>query len=407
MPVYAYKGVTAGNQNTRGTLEAESSRAARARLRSEGIFPTEIGEARTRSASSDLLSRLQLPELRRVSDLDLVLFSNQLATLLGAGVPLVESLSALTEQIESERLKAIVGRVRDSVNEGTSLADALEQYPRVFDGLYTSMVQAGESSGALELVLQRLGNYIEKRMQLRNKVISAMTYPLLMLGASAIVSGVLLVFVIPNITQLLIDMNQPLPLLTVIVISVSEFLVDWWTVLAISAGALFLLVHRLIQLPRGREIWDRFRLRIPVMGRTVRYIALSRFSQTLSTLLAGGVSIVRALDIAKSIAGNAVIAAAVEQARDAITRGTSIAGPLRQSGEFPPMVTHMISVGEASGELAEMLTKVAETYDELVENSLNRLTTLMGPLLLLLVATVVVLIVLSTLLPLMNLTSAL
>lgn len=407
MPVFAYKGITAGNRVMRGTLEAENSRAARARLRVDGIFATEVGEARTRSALGDLLSRLKLPELRRVSDLDLVLFSNQLATLLGAGVPLVESLSALTQQIESERLKAVVGRIHDSVNEGSSLADALEQYPRVFDGLYASMVRAGESSGALELVLRRLGEYIENRLTLRNKVISAMTYPLLMLGASAIVSGVLLVFVIPNITQLLIDMNQPLPLLTLVVISVSEFLVNWWTVIAIVAGALFLLIHRLIQIPSGRLAWDRLRLRLPVVGRSVRYIALSRFSRTLSTLLSGGVSIVRALDIAKSISGNAVIAAAVEQARDAITRGTSIAAPLRQSGEFPPMVTHMIAVGEASGELSEMLTKVSETYDELVDNSLNRLTTLMGPLLLLLVAGVVVLIVLSTLLPLMNLTSAL
>ncbi len=406
MPVYAYKGVTSGNRTTRGMIDADSPRTARSKLRATGIFPTQIAEGRAQSAASELLSRFELPQLRRVNDLDLALFSNQLATLIGAGVPLVESLGALTEQIESERLKAVVGRVRESVNEGSALADALGEHEQVFDVLYRSMVRAGESAGALELVLRRLGEYVESRMELRNRIRGAMTYPVLMLLASAAVLGVLLVEVIPTIASLLEDMNQELPFLTVAVMGVSDFLVQWGLALGTGLLAALFALNRLIHTARGQLAWDRFRLRIPVVGRTVRYISISRFSRTLATLLAGGVTIVQALDIAKSVSGNSVIGGAIDDAKEAITRGTSIAGPLRQSGEFPPMVTHMISVGEASGELDSMLSKVSDTYDELVANSLNRLTTLLGPLLLIVVAGVVVLVILSTLLPLMNLTNA-
>jgi len=406
MPVYAYRGVAAGNRNTRGMVDADSVRAARAKLRADGIFPTEINLGGG-TPVADLLQRFQLPQLRRVPDLDLALFSNQLATLIGAGVPLVESLGALTEQIENELLKTVVGRLRDTVNEGSSLADALGQHPLVFDLLYRSMVHAGESAGALELVLRRLGDYVENRMELRNKIRGAMTYPVLMLLASGAVLGVLLVKVIPTIASLIEDMNQELPFITYAVLALSDFLADWGMLLGISFLTIFLVLNRLTHTERGGLAWDRLRLRIPVIGRPARYIAVSRFSRTLATLLAGGVPIVQALEISRTVSGNAVIGRAIDDAREAITRGTSIAAPLRQSGEFPPMVTHMVSVGEASGELDAMLGKVADTYDELVQNSLNRMTALLGPVLLLFVAVVVMLVILSTLLPLMNLTNAL
>ena len=221
MPVYRYKGVTAGNNSVSATIDADNPRAARMRLRAEGIFPTEITEGRTRAISADFLSKLELPQLSRVPDLDLSMFSSQLSTLLGAGVPLLQALGALTEQVENQRLKAVVGKLRDSVNEGSTLADAMAEFPRVFDDLYSSMVRSGESSGALELVLQRLGEYVETRMELRNKVITAMVYPGMMLFFSALVTGVLLIYVIPNITRLLEDMNQELPLVTRIVVGVT------------------------------------------------------------------------------------------------------------------------------------------------------------------------------------------
>jgi len=385
VPVYRYKGVAAGNRSVAASIDADSLRGARAKLRAEGIFPTEILEGKTRTETSELLHRLQLPALRRVPDLDLAMFSSQLSTLISAGVPLVQALSALTEQVERERFKAVIGRVRESVNEGSSLAEALGGFPYVFDELYCSMVRAGESSGALAPVLERLAEYVENRMTLRNQLINAMIYPVLMLFFSCGVAGVLLVKVIPNITQMLRDMKQELPLATRVVIA--------WS--------------RIVRTETGRMRWDSFTLRLPVFGRLIRYVAIARFARTLATLTAGGVSIVPALEISKEVASNAVIGRAIDDAKDAITRGSSIAGTMRNSGEFPPLVTHMVSVGEASGELPAMLGKLADSYDDQVSNALSRLLALLGPVLLIFVALVILLIILSTLLPLMNMTSAL
>jgi len=407
VPVYRYKGVAAGNRSVTATVDADSLRTARAKLRAEGIFPTEILEGKTRSQSSELLNRLQLPQLRRIPDLDLAMFSSQLATLISAGVPLVQALSALTEQVERERFKTVIGKVRESVNEGSSLADALALFPHVFDQLYCSMVRAGESSGALAPVLQRLAEYVDNRMTLRNQLINAMIYPVLMLLFSAGVAGVLLVKVIPNITSMLRDMKQELPLATRVVIVVSDLVTSYWLPTVIVLALAVVVWSRVVRTEAGRLRWDRFTLRLPIFGRLIRYVAIARFARTLATLTAGGVSIVPALEISKAVASNAVIGRAVDDARDAITRGSSIAGTMRTSGEFPPLVTHMIAVGEASGELPAMLGKLADTYDDQVENALQRMLALLGPILLVFVALVILTIILSTLLPLMNMTSAL
>jgi general secretion pathway protein F len=407
VPVYRYKGVAAGNRSVAATIDADSLRTARAKLRADGIFPTEILEGKTRGETSELLSRLQLPALRRVPDLDLAMFSSQLATLISAGVPLVQALSALTEQVERERFKAVIGRVRESVNEGSSLAEALGGFPHVFDELYCSMVRAGESSGALAPVLQRLGEYVENRMVLRNQLINAMIYPVLMLMFSAGVAGVLLVKVIPNITAMLRDMKQELPLATRVTIAISEIVTHYWLPVLIAAALAVVVWSRVVRTQAGRLRWDGFTLRLPIFGRLIRYVAIARFARTLATLSAGGVSIVPALEISKAVASNAVIGRAIDDAKEAITRGSSIAGTMRNSGQFPPLVTHMISVGEASGELPAMLGKLADTYDDQVSNALSRLLALLGPILLIFVALVILLIILSTLLPLMNMTSAL
>jgi len=407
MPVYEYKGLVAGNQSTRGMIDADSLRSARLKLRAEGIYPTELVEGKTRSATSETLSKFKLPEWRRVPALDLSLFTSQFATLIGAGIPLMESLSALTEQVDNTRLKAVTGRLRESINHGSTLADALGEHPEVFNELYQSMVRAGESSGALALVLNRLSTYIEGQMELRNKLISALMYPVIMIGMSLVVMGVLLVKVIPTIAGLLEDLNQPLPLPTLIVIKASQLVTTWWIPAIVVIGVTYWAVYGFIHTERGRMQWDRLRLRLPVAGRVIRHVSISRFSRTLATLLEGGLNIVQALDISKTVTANAVIGAAIDDAKVAITKGATIAGPLRQSGQFPPMVMHMVAVGEASGDLSPMLAKVADTYDDLVGNSLDRFTALMGPVLLIVVALVVVMVILSTLLPLMNLTSAL
>ena len=407
MPVYHYKGVAVPNRRVSATVTADSLRSARAKLKAEGIYLTRIEEGKTRSSAGDLLSRFRIPALYRVPDLDLAMVTGQLATLLAAGIPLVQSLSALTEQVDNDRLKNVLGKLRESVNQGAPLADAMAEYPQIFDELYCSMVRAGEAAGRLDLVLQRLGKYVENRMELRNKLINAMIYPVLMLAASAVVAGVLLVKVIPTITGLLQDLDQELPGATLVVMAVSDFLISWWVHLMVGAVVFFVVFRQVTQTQRGRLAWDRFRLKLPVLGRTLRYVAIARFARTLSTLQEGGLDIVHGLGISKAVTGSPVIEAALDDAAEAITHGATIAGTFRRSGEFPAMVTHMVSVGEASGELATMLSRVADTYDQLVENSLNRLTALTGPILLLFVASLVVMIILSTILPLLNLTLAL
>lgn len=407
MPVYAYKGVTQTGKSAKGFVDAESVRAARAKLRRDGVYPTDLAESgRPRAAKADEGSRrVSLAFLRRVSTLDLALATRQLATLVGAGIPLVEALGALTEQVESTRLKGLVAGVRDRVNEGSSLADAMAQ-AGAFGDLYVSMVRAGEAGGALEQVLERLAEYLEGQVRLRNRVLSITLYPLMMLGFAVFVVAMLVTFVLPQITQLLESLNQPLPFYTRAIIALSEFARGWWwAVLLALAGGLAGL-RAAIRTEKGRVRWDAFKLRLPVLGKVVRLLAISRFARTLSTLLAGGIPIVRALDISRYVANNAIVGAAVERAKESLTEGASLAGPLRASGEFPPLVIHMVDVGERSGELEPMLAKVAENYDEQVENTVTRLTALLEPILILLMVGIVLGIIFAVLVPMLQITGS-
>jgi general secretion pathway protein F len=409
VPVYAYKGVTANGRNTRGHLDAESLRSARSRLRRDGIFLTEISEGRPENAPTPGAaggSRYRMPSFQRVSPLDIALATRQAATLIGAGIPLVAGLGALTEQVENPRLKSIFSQVRDRVNEGASFADALGA-TGAFPDLYVGMVRAGEAGGALETVLERLAEYLESQVRLRNKVGSILIYPSVMFGFAMVVVGALVTVVLPQITQLLESLNQPLPFYTRWIIAISEFARSWWW--AMAAGMLLAIagMRMLIRTERGRARWDRLRLRLPVVGRLVRLLAITRFSRTLSTLLAGGLPITRALHTAGEVAANTVIADAIEAARLSITEGASLAQPLRSSGEFPPMVTHMVQVGEQSGELEAMLAKVADTYEEQVETAVTRMTALLEPFLILIMVGIVLVIILATLVPLLQITSSL
>jgi general secretion pathway protein F len=341
-----------------------------------------------------------------VSALDLALVTRQAATLIGAGIPLVEGLGALTEQVENPRLKSVLGQVRDRVNEGASLADALG-HSGVFPDLYVSMVRAGEAGGALEKVLERLADYLESQVRLRNKVGSILIYPFVMLGFAMLVVGVLVTVVLPQISELLLSLDQPLPFYTRWIIALSELARGFWWAIGLGAAAAFFGFRSLVRTRRGRDAWDRLRLRLPLVGRVVRLVAISRFTRTLATLLSGGLPITRALDASRDVADNTVLGRAIERARESITEGQSVAQPLRASGEFPPLVTHMIEVGERSGELEAMLAKVADTYDEQVETTITRLTALLEPLLILVMVGIVIVIILATLVPLLNVTSSL
>ncbi len=412
MPIYAYKGVDGAGKSTRGHLDAENPRLARSKLRKDGVFVTEFAESTAAAAASGASGgsrfnvEISLPSLQRISPLDLAMMTRQLATLIGAGIPVVDGLRALAEQTEHPKLKSVVGQVRDRVNEGGSMGDA-RAASGAFSHLYVSMVRAGEAGGALETVLERLADYLEAQVRLRNKVSSIIIYPAAMLAFATLVVGLLVTVVLPQITQLLNTLDQPLPFYTRWIIGTSEFAQQWWWAVLIVGAAAFIGLRTAINTQRGRATWDRLKLKLPVVGRATRLIAIARFTRTLATLLAGGLPITRALATAKDVAGNTVIGEAVDRARESITEGASLARPLRESGEFPPMVTHMIDVGEQSGRLDPMLSKIADTYDEQVETMVSRLTALLEPLLILIMVGIVVVIILATLVPLLNVTTSL
>jgi general secretion pathway protein F len=407
VPVYAFKGVNAAGKSIHGLLDAESSRSARGKLRKDGVFLTELAEHRGVTSVKAAAGRsFQLPSLSRVPPLELALTTRQAATLLSSGIPLVEALGALAEQTENVRLRGALGGARDRVNEGAHFADALAQ-TGAFPDLYVNMVRAGEAGGALETVLERLADYLESQVRLRNKVSSILIYPIVMFGFAMIVVGVLVTVVLPQITDLLTSLHKELPFYTRWIIALSNFVKSWWWAVGLGAASFVFGLHVAIATERGREIFDTFKLRLPVIGRTVRIIAIARFARTLATLLAGGLPIVRSLDTAKHVANNTLLGRAIDAARESITEGASVAAPLRNSGEFPPMVTHMIGVGERSGQLEAMLSKIADTYEEQIETTVTRLTALLEPLLILLMVGIVVTIILATLVPLLQITSSL
>ena len=412
MPAFVYKGVTTSGKNTKGSITAENLRAARARMRADGIFVTDISEtsesttARASEPSSGRKFSIDLSSLNRIPAMERATATRQLATLVGAGIPLVDALGAIVQQIEHARLKTVMNQVRERVNEGSSLADAMAQSGQ-FDNLYVSMLRAGEESGALDVVLSRVSDYLEDSIRLRNKVSGIIIYPLVMLLFALGVIAALVTVVLPQITTLLQSLDAPLPFYTVWIINGSEFARSWWWAMLLGAIVLFTLFRMLINTERGRAVWDSLRLRTPVIGRVIRVLAIARFTRTLSTLLSSGVGIVRALDISQHVANNTIIAEAIRTARVSIIEGASLAQPLRASGQFPPLVTTMIEVGEQSGELDSMLAKVATTYDEQVETTISRLTALLEPILILVMVGIVLVIILATLMPMLEITSSL
>jgi general secretion pathway protein F len=377
-------------------VDAESARAARWKLRRSGVFPTEVTEG---AAAARPGARGFARLLERVRLQDLAVATRQLSTLVSAGLPLVESLSALIDQVERERLKRVFTQVREQVVEGSSLADALAQHPRVFGELYVNMVRAGEASGALDLVLLRLADYTESSARLRSRILSALALPALTLGLSLAILAFLLAFVVPRVTRIFVEQKQVLPLPTRLLIGLSDFLREGWIALVAVAVAGFLGLRAYARTPTGRLVVDRWRLRLPVFGKLSQKIAVARFSRTLSTLLRSGIGLLQALDIVKNVVDNRVLYSAIEQAREAIREGQSIAPPLRQSGFFPPLMIHMIAVGERSGQLEEMLAKTAETYEGEVDTAVATLTSLLAPTMTIGMGGIVLFIVLAILLP--------
>ncbi len=369
-----------------------------------------MNETRDRSAAGGGSTRiggfnLNLSNLfeRGITPQDLALVTRQLSTLVGAGLPLVECLGALVEQVDSPRQKKVLSQVRELVVEGGTLADAMKQHPTVFNDLFVNMVRAGEASGALDIVLIRLAEYTERAAALRGKVRSALTYPVFMGMASMGILFFLLAYVVPKVTRIFEERNAKLPTLTIVLLAISGFLSSyWWVILAVIV-IVVIAVRVSIRTPTGRLRFDGLTLRVPYFGKVLKKVALARFARTLSTLLLGGIPLLQALDIVKHVVSNMVLSNAIEDGRNSIREGHSVADPLKKSGLFPPLLVHMIAVGEKSGELEQMLSRAADAYDGEVEASVSALSSIMEPVLVIFMGGVVLFIVLAILLPIFDL----
>lgn len=409
MAVYEYKGLDGSGATVTGLVDAESAKAARLRVRTQGVFPTEVkeqqgdgGATRGRGLAIEVdLSRV----FSRITVQDLATMSSQLATMIGGAVPMASALNALVEQTEKPPLKVVLADVREKVNEGAALADAMKGHPKVFGDLFISMIRAGEASGSLETVLERLTEYTESQVRLRGKIQAAMIYPILMTVVGGLIVLGLFTFVIPKIRRIFDSFGEALPLITRVVLAASEVFLGWWWLFVILAIAGVVAFRRWVATEEGRMRWHRMQLRAPVFGRIVRIVAISRFCRTLSTLLASGVPILTALGIVQEVVGNAVLAEAVAKASRNISEGQSVAVPLKESGEFPPLVTHMIAIGEQTGELESMLSRIADAYDLQVENAVAGLTALLEPLLILTMASMTAIVAVAILLPMLNLSN--
>ena len=399
MPVFEYVAIDRAGKNRKGIIDADSARAARQKLRSDGIYPTHLEETQA-DEISEKPSRLQfrLP-LQRVRKAELVSTTRQLATLLSAGLPLVSALSGVLEQIKRPALRKVLSQVRERVKEGMSLANALMEHPTVFPSVYTAMINAGETSGTLELVVERLADFGEQQLDLQRKVRSTLAYPLLMLIVGVGVVAFLMAYVIPRVTQIFVEMKQELPLPTTILIGVSDLFHRYWPVALLVIVGCFFAVRHYVKTDGGRRRYDRILLKLPMVGVIVEKVAIARITRTLGTLLHNGVPLLRSMEIVQSLVGNVVLRQALEEARQEISEGASITAPLARGGVFPPSVIQMISVGEQSGNLEGMLFKVAETFDSEVETSVTTFTSLLGPFMILFLAFFVGFVVLAVLLP--------
>jgi general secretion pathway protein F len=393
MPVFEYTALTAEGRTVSGVIDADSPKDARQKLKRSGVFPVDVAATAARPAAGRPLWGERVPAA------DVAVLTRQLATLLAAGLPLVDSLTALGEQVERTAVKRVVASVRERIREGGSFAEALAAHPTVFTTLYVNMVRVGEASGTLDRVLQSLAEFLERQAKVRNAVVGALTYPVLMLAVSLAILVFLVAFVVPKVTTVFADLQQALPWPTRILIAASDAVRAGWWLAAIAAVAGGVWLSRYARTAHGRRRLDALALRIPVLGRLTRLIALSRFSSTLSTLLAGGVGLLTALEIVRHVVRNEIIATAIDAARERIQQGQSIAEPLRASGVFPPLVTHMIAVGELSGDLESMLKKVSEAYDHEVETTLGSITALLSPVMILVMGGIILFIVLAILLP--------
>jgi len=396
MPVYEYTALDGRGNTLSGIVDADSPAGARQKLRAAGNYPVAVTEAASLSVQQ---STLFFKRFRRVRHSELAIMTRQLGTLMTAGFPLVAALDALIPQTRSPLLKNQLTRIKDAIVGGSSFSQALSTDSNTFSPLYINMIQAGESSGTMELVLDRLAEMIEKQQQVTQRITSAMTYPVFMTLIGAGILLFLITYIVPTIAALFADMKQVLPAPTRILIAASQILKLWWWVFPIAIAFFILSFQRLRNTISGRHAIDRGMLSLPVMGEFLRKLSAARLARTLGLLLENGVSLLSALEIVKNIAGNVIIADAVEAAANKVRQGQGLAGSLDATRQFPSLFIQMIQVGEQSGALESMLKKVADLFENEVESALMRMASLLEPVMILIMGVMVGFIVLSICLP--------
>ena len=415
MPIYQYKAIGPGGEARTGVIDADTPRDARAKLRNDKLLVSEIHESHGRrgrvkagAPKDSWFAKLRKSRSQRTStssrDLDLVTgVTRQLGTMLGSGIPMTEALRALIDQAEDRRSETIFRQIRENVNQGASFADALAEHGNLFSELYVNMVRAGEATGNIDVVLTRLADYLQSARALRRKVVSAMTYPMMMIGLGILVVTALMTWVVPKITAMLEDTNQALPMPTQVLVAISDVFKDWWWLgflgLALISFA-FERIHKNSE--KGRLFIDRAMLRTPILGDVLLKQSVARFTRTLSTLLQSGVPAVQSLEITENVVQNRVISDATRHIRSRIIEGTDFSTPLKQTGVFPSVVGYMVAVGEQSGELEQMLDRIASAYDEEIEIATDRMTSVLEPILIICLAVVVGFIVVSIVLPILQ-----
>ncbi|HUN59926.1 MAG TPA: type II secretion system inner membrane protein GspF [Candidatus Binataceae bacterium] len=402
MPVFAYRGLSPAGQSVAGVIDADSPRTARGKLREQGIFPTELAEEDR--ALNTRSWREMLPSFGgRIPPTELALMTRQLSSLLGAGVQLTEALGALAGQSNRPVAKRMLSQVRERVREGTSLADALAAHPQTFSDLYIGMVRAGEAAGALEAVLDRLAEYSERQSEFVAKVRGALTYPFIMMGVGLAIMGFLVSYVVPQVATIFQQQHAVLPEMTKILIGISTFLTTYWILLLLIIVGVIAGIVGGLSTAAGRRLYDTMILRVPFLGTTIIRVICARFARTLATLLSSGVQLLPALTAVKRVVTNGLLADAVENSRESIREGHGMGHTLEQSHMFPPLLIEMIKVGERSGELERMLERVADNYEREVETSLRQMTTLIEPMMTLVMAGLILFMMLAVLLPIFQL----
>jgi len=399
MPVYEYTALDTAGKKHKGIIDADSLSAARHKIKQNGRYPVAIKETvpKTRTAKG---KGFQLPQFdKRVKAQEIHVATRQLATLLGAGIPLVTALNGLLEQTTNSALRTIIAQIKDGVNEGNSLTFALSEHPRLFSRIYINMVQAGEASGSLDVVLERLAEFGESQQALKSRITAAMIYPIFMALVGMGVLFMLITFIVPSITKVFAGTKQALPLPTILLIKLSSFLAAYWWFLLLIIPALVLTGRYLLQRPEGRRFWDRLKLTLPGLSDLNLKIAAARFGRTLSSMLHAGVPLFTALGIVKNILNNVILSEVLDQAALELEKGKSLSQILRGSPWFTPMLVQMIAVGEQSGALEKMLEKAADSYEKEIEAKIMALTSMIEPIMILSMGLVVSFIVISILLP--------